>query len=218
MLTEAAREQMIHQQVRAWNVLDARVLEILGQVPREQFVPPDYRELAFADAAIPLSHGERMLTPKVAGRILQALQVEADESVLEIGTGSGFLTACLALQAGSVRSLDIHADLADAARARLAALGLGHTAVVAADAFAADALGSGSYDVIVLTGSLPLPDPRFEQRLAIGGRLFVVVGEPPVMEARLMRRRSTQEWVTESLFETILPPLHGAAHREAFRF
>ena len=218
MLTEAAREQMIHQQVRAWDVLDARVLEILGQVPREQFVPPGFRELAFADAAIPLPHGERMLTPKVAGRILQALQVEADESVLEIGTGSGFLTACLALQAGSVRSLDIHADLADAARARLAALDLGRTEVVAADVFAADALGSGSYDVIVLTGSLPLPDPRFEQRLAIGGRLFVVVGEPPVMEARLVRRLGSQEWVAESLFETILPPLHGAAHREAFRF
>ncbi|MCP5329257.1 MAG: protein-L-isoaspartate O-methyltransferase [Steroidobacteraceae bacterium] len=218
MLTEAAREQMIRQQVRAWDVLDARVLEILGQVPREQFVPPGFRELAFADAAIPLPHGERMLTPKVAGRILQALQVEADESVLEIGTGSGFLTACLALQAGSVRSLDIHADLADAARARLAALNLGRTEVVAADVFAADALGSGSYDVIVLTGSLPLPDPRFEQRLAIGGRLFVVVGEPPVMEARLVHRLGTQEWVAESLFETILPPLHGAAHREAFRF
>lgn len=218
MLTEAAREQMIHQQVRAWDVLDERVLEVLGKVPRERFVPEGYRELAFADAAIPLPHGEKMLAPKIVGRILQALQVEADESVLEIGTGSGFLTACFALQAGAVRSLEIHADLAGAARTRLAALGLGQAEVAAADAFAAGVPGGGSYDAIALTGSLPLYDRRFEQRLAIGGRLFVVVGEPPVMEARLVRRSGENEWTTESLFETVLPPLHGAPRRESFTF
>lgn len=218
MLTEAAREQMIHQQVRAWDVLDERVLEVLAKVPRERFVPEAYRELAFADASIPLPHGERMLAPKVAGRILQALQVAPDESVLEIGTGSGFLTACLALQCGAVRSLELHADLADAARTRLASLGLGHAEVVTADAFAAGTLGGGSYDVIAVTGSLPLYDRRFEQRLAPGGRMFVVVGEAPVMEARLVRRTGESEWMAESLFETVLPPLHGAPRRAPFTF
>jgi protein-L-isoaspartate(D-aspartate) O-methyltransferase len=218
MLTEAAREQMIHQQVRAWDVLDERVLEVLGKVPRERFVPEAYHEFAFADAAIPLSHGEKMLTPKVAGRILQALQVGREDSALEIGTGSGFLTACLAMQAGALRSLEIHADLAQAARTRIASLGLGQAEVVAGDAFLPAVLGNGSHDVIVLTGSLPRYDPRFERRLAIGGRLFVVVGEPPVMEARLVRRIGESEWMAESLFETVLPALHGAARREPFTF
>ena len=218
MLNEAARDQMIHQQVRAWDVLDPRTLEVLGKVPREQFVPAAFQDLAFADAAIPLPHGERMLAPKIAGRILQALQVTGGESVLEIGTGSGFLTACLALQGGAVRSLELHADLASAARTRLAALGFGRAEVAAADAFAAGALGSASYDVVVLTGSLPIYDPRFEQRLAVGGRLFAVVGEGPAMDARLVRLTGEQEWLAESLFETVLPPLHGAARHERFAF
>jgi len=218
MLIEAAREQMIHQQVRAWDVLDERVLEVLGRVPRERFVPEAYHELAFADTAIPLPHGEKMLTPTIAGRILQALQVGRDESALEIGTGSGFMTACLAMQAGAIRSLEIHADLVQAARTRIASLGLGQAEIAAGDAFAPAALGNGSYDVIVLTGSLPLYDPRFERRLAIGGRLFVVVGELPVMDARLVRRTGESEWMTESLFETALPALHGAPRREPFTF
>jgi protein-L-isoaspartate(D-aspartate) O-methyltransferase len=218
MLTEAAREQMIQQQVRAWDVLDPRVLEVLGRVPRERFVPEAYHELAFADAAIPLPHGEKMLAPKIAGRILQALQVERDESVLEVGTGSGFLTACLAMQSGAIRSLEIHADLAQAARTRIASLGLGQAEVAAGDAFVPAVLGHGSYDVVVLTGSLPLYDRRFEQRLAMGGRLFVVVGESPIMEARLVRRTGESEWMSESLFETVLPALHGAPRREPFTF
>lgn len=218
MLIEAAREQMIQQQVRAWDVLDERVLEVLGRVPRERFVPEAYHELAFADTAIPLAHGEKMLTPKIAGRILQALQVGRDESALEIGTGSGFLTACLAMQAGAIRSLEIHADLAQAARTRIASLGLGQAEIVAGDAFVPAVLGNASHDVIVLTGSLPCYDPRFERRLAIGGRLFVVVGESPVMEARLVRRTGECEWMSESLFETVLPALHGAPHREPFTF
>lgn len=218
MPTEASRDQMILQQVRAWDVLDERVLDVLGKVPRERFVPHAYRDLAFADTAIPLPHGEQMLAPKLVGRILQALQVEGDESALEIGTGSGFLTACLALQAGAVRSAEIHADLAAAARTRMASLGLGQVEIVTADAFAPHALGSGSFDVIAVTGSLPLHDTRFERCLALGGRLFVVVGEPPVMAARLVRRTGAAEWTSESLFETVLPSLHGAARREAFRF
>jgi protein-L-isoaspartate(D-aspartate) O-methyltransferase len=209
---------MIHQQVRAWDVLDERVLEVLGRVPRERFVPEAYHELAFADTAIPLSHGEKMLAPKIAGRILQALQVGRDESALEIGTGSGFLTACLAMQAGAIRSVEIHPDLAQAARSRIASLGLGQAEIASGDAFVPAVVGSGSYDVIVLTGSLPCYDPRFERRLAIGGRLFVVVGELPVMEARLVRRTGESEWTAESLFETVLPALHGAPRHEPFTF
>jgi protein-L-isoaspartate(D-aspartate) O-methyltransferase len=218
MLIEAAREQMINQQVRAWDVLDERVLEVLGRVPRERFVPEGYHELAFADTSIPLAHGEKMLTPKIAGRILQALQVGRHESALEIGTGSGFLTACLAMQAGAIRSVEIHADLAQAARTRIASLGLGQAEIATGDAFVPAVLGNGSYDVIVLTGSLPCYDPRFERRLAIGGRLFVAVGESPVMDARLVRRTGESEWMTESLFETVLPALHGAPRREPFTF
>jgi protein-L-isoaspartate(D-aspartate) O-methyltransferase len=218
MLTEAAREQMIHQQVRAWDVLDERVLEVLGRVPRERFVPEGYHELAFADTAIPLPHGEKMLAPNVVGRILQAVQVGRDESALEIGTGSGFLTACLAMQAGAVRSIEIHAYLAQGARTRIASLGLGQAELVTGDAFVPGVLGHGSYDAIVLTGSLPVYDPRFEQRLAVGVRLFVVVGELPVMDARLVRRTGESEWMSESLFETVLPPLHGAPRREPFTF
>ncbi len=218
MQTETSREQMIQQQVRAWDVLDARVLETLGKLPRERFVPQSYHDVAFADTAIPLAHGEKMLAPKLVGRILQALQVTRDDSALEIGTGSGFMTACLAVQAGAVRSLEIHADLAAAARTRVASLGFGQAEIAVGDAFSPPALGHGSYDVIALTGSLPLYDPRFERRLAVGGRLFVVVGESPVMEARLVRRSGETEWMTESLFETVLPPLHGAPRRERFAF
>ena len=218
MLIEVAREKMINQQVRAWDVLDEGVLGIMRSVPRERFVPPQYAELAFADTEIPLGHGERMLAPKVVGRILQAIEPATTDSALEVGTGSGFLTACLAARCRSVRSLEIHHDLADAARERLRSAGAGNAEVLAADAYATGALGERDYDVIVVTGSLPVEDPRFEQRLAIGGRLFVVVGEPPVMEARLVRRVGAAQWSTESLFETSLRALSGALRREGFRF
>jgi protein-L-isoaspartate(D-aspartate) O-methyltransferase len=218
MQVDAAREQMVHQQVRAWDVLDPRVLGVLGAVPRERFVPPAYAGLAFADAAIPLGHGEHMLPPKVVGRILQAVSPEAGERALEVGTGSGYLTACLAALCGTVRSIERLADLAGRARGNLEATGVRNAEVVEADAFADGALGGGTYDVVVLTGSLPVDDLRFRERLAVGGRLFVIVGEPPVMEARLVTRISADQWSTESLFETVVAPLHGAARREPFTF
>lgn len=218
MQIDAAREQMVHQQVRAWDVLDPRVLAVLGTVPRERFVPPAYAGLAFADAAIPLGHGEHMLPPKVVGRILQAVAPEPGERALEIGTGSGYLTACLASMCGSVRSIERQTDLAGRARSSLAAAGIRNAEIVEGDAFAAGALGGGTWDIIVLTGSLPVDDSRFREYLALGGRLFVVVGEPPVMEARLVTRVSAEQWSTESLFETVVAPLHGAPRREPFRF
>jgi protein-L-isoaspartate(D-aspartate) O-methyltransferase len=218
MQIDFAREQMISQQLRAWEVLDPRVLVTLRRVPRERFVPEAYREAAFADTEIPLGHGEHMLAPRIVGRILQALELGPRDSVLEVGTGSGYLTAAMAIQAARVRSIDRHADFVQAARARLAALGLGSVVLAVADAFAPAALGAGSYDAVVLTGSLPVYDSRFEQRLAVGGRLFVVIGTPPIMQARLVQRVSAREFSVETLFETVLAPLVGAPQPQRFQF
>lgn len=218
MQIDYAREQMVTQQLRAWEVLDPRTLDTLRQLPRERFVPPEYRDAAFADVEIPLGHGEHMLAPKIVGRILQALELGSRDSVLEVGTGSGYLTAAMAMQAARVRSIDRHADFIDAARERIAALDLGSVELAVADAFAAGALGTGHYDAVVLTGSLPVYDHRFEQRLAVGGRLFVVTGSPPIMQACLVHRVSADEFHREELFETMLAPLVGAPRPDRFRF
>jgi protein-L-isoaspartate(D-aspartate) O-methyltransferase len=218
MPSEALREQMVSQQVRPWDVLDAHVLETLRRLPRERFVPALYRDAAFADAEIPLGHGEHMLAPKIVGRILQALDLGPRDAVLEVGTGSGYLTAAMALQCARVRSIDRHEDFIAAARPRITALGLGAVELAVGDAFVPADLGSGSWDVVVLTGSLPVYDPRFEQRLAVGGRLFVTVGSAPVMQACLVRRVSATEWVRSDLFETVIAPLVGAPQPPQFRF
>ncbi|MBU3672401.1 MAG: protein-L-isoaspartate O-methyltransferase [Sinobacteraceae bacterium] len=214
----AARDQMIHQQLRAWDVLDQSVLDVVSQVPRPVFVPEGYAELAFADVELPLGHGDRMLAPKVVGRVLQAVAPSPTERVLEIGTGSGFLTACLAATACSVRSLERREDLVAAARRHLATAAVRNATIEYIDAYAEGALGTIAWDVIVLTGSLPLPDARFEQQLAIGGRLFAVIGTGPVMEATLIERLGTEQWRRTVLFETSLKPLIGARAREAFSF
>jgi len=213
---EAARRQMIDQQVRAWDVLDDRVLEVLAQVPREHFVPGAYREVAFADASIPLAHGQCMLPPKVDGRLLQALDLGRDDEVLEVGTGSGFLTACLARRARHVRTLEIFADLSAGAIRALQALSVTNVTAETADATKLDE--SGLYDAIALTASLPVYDPRFERALRPGGRLFVVVGSAPVMEARLVTRVGEDQWVSEALFETVIPPMVNAVVPDPFRF
>jgi protein-L-isoaspartate(D-aspartate) O-methyltransferase len=212
----AARRQMIEQQVRAWQVLDLKVLEAMERVPREAFAPPAYRELAFADLNVPLGHGQSMLTPKLEGRLLQALELQPDDAVLEVGTGSGYFAACLGALARAVRSIEIHPDLAAAARANLARVGAHNVTVEVADAFA---LGDpGRYDAVVLTGSLPLYDARFEQWLAAGGRLFVVVGQGPVMEAQRISRSAPGDLRRESLFETVMDPLVHAAEPPRFVF
>jgi protein-L-isoaspartate(D-aspartate) O-methyltransferase len=213
---EAARRQMIEQQVRTWDVSDARVLDALAAVPREHFVPAAYRGVAFADAAIPIGHGQSMLKPAVEGRVLQALAPVRGERVLEVGTGTGFFAACLAELAGDVESVEIFDDLAAGARASLAALGLSRVKVTVADVFSRP-IGSG-YDVIAVTGSLPVDDPRFERALAIGGRLFVVIGTPPVMAARLVTRTAESAWLSDTLFETSIEPLLHAAAASRFRF
>jgi protein-L-isoaspartate(D-aspartate) O-methyltransferase len=212
----SARRQMIEQQVRAWDVLDMQVLSVMERVPREEFAPPTYRDLAFADMCVPLGHGQSMLMPKLEGRILQSLAIQPEDSVLEIGTGSGYFAACLAGLARRVRTLEIFPDLAESARENLARTGVGNVTVETLDAMT---LGPGTqYDVIALTGSLPIHDPRFEQALAVGGRLFVAVGQGPVMEARLVTRTGRDSWQRVSLFETVMDPLLNALRPPEFVF
>lgn len=217
MDTELARAQMVKQQVRAWDVLDLRVLDLLDVLPRDQFVPPAYRRLAYADTQIPLAYGEVMMAPKVEGRLLQALDPQADESVLEIGTGSGFVTACLARLAGEVLSLDMHADFTVGAGRLLVDLGIRNATLETRDATRLDGIPR-RFDLIAVTGSLPAYDARYAERLNVGGRLFVIAGQPPVMEALLITRVTETAWARESLFETSLPPLVNAPVPAGFRF
>ena len=212
----AARRQMIEQQVRAWEVLDLGVLSVMERVPREEFAPAPYRELAFADLCVPLGHGQSMLAPSLEGRILQALAVQADDRVLEVGTGSGYFAACLGGLSRSVRSLEIFADLADAARDNLARTGANNVTVEVMDAMTFEA--DGGYDVIALTGSLPVYDPRFERALAAGGRLFVVTGQGSAMAAQRITRTGPGQWLRESLFETSIDALIHAQQPPKFVF
>jgi protein-L-isoaspartate(D-aspartate) O-methyltransferase len=208
MNIDFARRQMIDQQVRAWTVLDPAVLDVLSVVPREEFVPGAYQSLAFADTEIPLGHGEFMMTPTVEGRVLQALDLRANDHVLEIGTGSGFLTACLAKLAGTVSSVDIHDDFVRDAARKLAGARIDNVELQTMDATLE--LPGDRYDAIAVTGSIETFDSRFVDALRPGGRLFVVVGAPPIMDARLVRRTGDPDWKSESLFETSLGPLvHG---------
>jgi protein-L-isoaspartate(D-aspartate) O-methyltransferase len=212
---EQARFNMIEQQVRPWDVLDQRVLDVMSATPREDFVPGKYRSLAFADINIPLGHDQVMMAPKTEGRLLQVLDVQAGDSVLEIGTGSGYLTACLSRLGNHVTSVEIFPEFREAAAAKLAAHGFRN--VTLRDADAANGIGSDTrYDVIAVTGSLPLLHRQFHDNLAIGGRLFVIAGMPPVMEALLITRIDERNWSRESLFETSLPPLLHAEQPQQF--
>jgi protein-L-isoaspartate(D-aspartate) O-methyltransferase len=213
MNIEMARRQMLGQQVRAWDVFDERVLSALEETPREQFVPAAFRDLAFADTEIPLGHGEVMMAPKIEGRLLQALALEPTDRVLEVGTGSGYLTACLSRLADRVQSVDYYPDLVAAAREKLAELS------VDADVQTADATQvsySTEFDAIAITSSLPALDEHFIRMLRPDGRLFVVVGRPPVMEARVIRMHRNGRWSEQSLFETVLTPLINAVRPEPF--
>ncbi len=212
---EQARFNMIEQQIRTWEVLDPRVLEVLTQTPREQFVPEQHRALAFADIEVPLGHGQSMLPPKLEGRILQVLALQASDRVLEIGTGSGYLTACLAKLAGHVESIDIYPDFTVAAQARLVAHGITHCKLGTADAARGWSL-DGPFDAIVVSGSVPIFVEAFQTALAPGGRLFVVVGSAPAMRAWLITRVGAQDFRREGLFETVLAPLCNAVQPERF--
>lgn len=216
MNVEAARQQMVQQQVRAWEVLDARVLEILASMKRELFVPAQYQSLAFADTEIPLPHNQFMMAPKVEGRVLQALDLAGDETVLEIGTGSGFLAACLARLARQVSSVEIHADLSANAAKKLDEQGVRNVSLEIADAMAVDI--TKTYDAIAVTASSPRRIRRFEKALKPGGRLFMIVGDAPAMEALLITRVNDSSWTSESLFEINVPPLINVEQPSRFTF
>jgi protein-L-isoaspartate(D-aspartate) O-methyltransferase len=216
MEMEIARGQMIRQQIRPAEVLDGHVLQIFSELARDEFVPAKYQELAYADTQIPLPHGECMMMPSVEGRLLQALDVKAGESVLEIGTGSGYLTACLGKLGMRVTSIDFYEDFIKTARERLADSGIANCSLQCMDA--TKELPAGEFDVIAVTGSTPLYDSRYANALKTGGRLFVIVGSEPLMKAQLITRLSATEFRTETLFETTIPPLRNAAEPTAFNF
>jgi len=212
------RFNMIEQQIRPWDVLDQRVLDILASTPREDFVPERYRSsLAFSDLSLPLDHGQVMLPPKVEGRMLQSLNLQPTDSVLEIGTGSGYTTACLARLGGEVLSVDLFQDFFKDAGVKLEKLGIRNVRFAKRDAAAGWSSGE-RYDVIAVTGSLPVLHRGFHESLNPGGRLFVIVGKPPIMEALLITRVGPEQWAQESLFETSIPPLLHAPEPPAFDF
>lgn len=207
-----AREAMVEQQVRPWDVLDNRVLDVMARLPRDAFVADSYRAVAYADLELPIGHGETMMKPVVEGRMLQALALQPGDDVLEVGTGSGYIAACLGQLAGSVLSIERHADLAEAARARLDAAGLGgNVAIEVADAMSFD--NGRRFDAVCVTGAVDTVPAHFVQWLRPGGRLFVVRGRAPAMEAVLLRANgdAVNAARLESLFETELPYLAGAA-------
>ena len=211
---ETARAQMLGQQVRAWEVLDDRVLAVMQATPREQFVAESERELAFADTEIPLGHGQSMLAPKVEGRLLQALQIEPSDEVLEIGTGSGYLTACLARLARHVTSVDIFPDFVAGADARLREHGIRNVDLSTADGLTLPR--TRQFDALAVTGSVPVLTEHFTSMLKPYGRLFIVVGRVPVMEACLIIQHPRGHQTRQDLFETVLTPLLNAEQPEPF--
>jgi len=216
MLTDQARENMIEQQIRPWNVVDEDVLNIMKQIPREFFVPAEYKELAFADTEIPIAEGQSMMEPKIEAHMLQALAIKPGDRVLEIGTGSGYITACLDWLSDEVTSIEIFESLSEQAKEHLAAFGILDAKLIVGDAF--DYEFNALFDVIAVTGSLPVPTDRFEKLLANGGRLFQVVGQGASARAQLVTRVAEEIFHREELFETALPPLINAPEPERFVF
>jgi protein-L-isoaspartate(D-aspartate) O-methyltransferase len=220
MNTELARFNMIEQQIRPWEVLDQAVLSLLATVRREDFVPPALKALAFVDTQVPLGEAQAMLEPKVEARLLQELQVQRHERVLEVGTGSGFMAALLAHRAMQVHSLECRPALAAAARANLARNGIGNVQVldVSAAAGAQGLPGEAPFDVIVLSGSVAEVPRALLAQLKVGGRLAAVVGEEPIMRARLFTRAGEAAYTETDLFDTVAPRLDGFVEPTRFHF
>ena len=214
---DAARDLMIKSQLRTWDVLDQRVLDLVARMPREEYVPAAYRNLAYVDMNIPLGHGEVMMAPKLEARLLQELEIDPRDKILEIGTGSGYMAALLANLGRQVVSVEIRPEFTAAAAAKLAHHGVRNITLEVGDA----ALGwdrQKPYDVIVITGSLPILPETFQQSLAPGGRMIAIVGRAPAMEVRRIRRLDANSFHEDSLFETVLPPLINATEPSRFVF
>lgn len=214
---QKARFNMVEQQIRPWDVLDQRVLDVVAELPREAFVPSSFSMLAYADASIPLADGQRTMAPKVAARLAQELLLRPTDRVLEVGTGSGYLTAVLARLARHVYSMELSESLSKVAAEVLAGQGIDNVTL---------AVGNGldgwdehaPYDAIVVTGSLPQVPAALLNALGVGGRLVAVVGTGPIMEALRMTRETEGYWSTTSLFDTELPPAAGLPASESFEF
>ncbi len=215
--TEQARFNMIEQQIRPAEVLDPQVLDVISNTPRETFITANYQGLAFSDINIPLPNGQIMMKPIMEGRLLQALSVQATDNILEIGTGSGYFTALLAKLGAQVQSVDIDNTFITAAQQKLDAQGINNVTLCQGDA----AQGwdqNGPFDVIAITGSLPILPDSYQQQLTIGGRMVAIVGQSPVMQVLLVTRVAKTQWATESLFETDFPELINAKQPPAFVF
>ena len=215
-LENQARQQMITQQLRCWSVLDERVLTTMMNTPRELFVPPAYRDLAFADTSIPLSDGQSTLAPKVEGRLLQALNIQPSDVVLVVGANDGYLLACAARLARQVHCIEADGTIAAKARQDLLAATINNVSIDARGGAQPDE--QNAYDAILITGSLPLYDQRYERLLKQGGRLVVVTGESPVMQVLRITRTGNVQWQREVLFETDIPALPTATKPTAFVF
>lgn len=214
---EQARYNMVEQQIRPWDVLDQAVLGLLFEAKREEYVPAVYRELALADIEIPIGFGESMLSPKLEAKILQAVRLRKSDRVLEIGSGSGYMTALLANHGQHVYSVDIVPELSAMAEKNLKAHHIGNVTLEVGDG--SRGWGKhGPFDVIVLTGSTPVLPEEFQKELHLGGRLFAVVGEGPAMRATLVTRIGKDAWHTEDLFETRIPALQNALKPQKFEF
>lgn len=213
---DRARHVMVEQQVRPWEVIDPLVLDAFENIRREDFVPPRLRKLAFADVALPLEHGEHMLRPVVEGRMLQGLELAPENEVLEIGTGSGYLTACLAHIVRAVTSIDLHEDFVARARSRLETLGFACAKVQCADAFAFRP--GRSFDAVLVGGAVAEVPSAWREWVRVGGRMVVVRGLSPVQECVVLTRLTEDTWREESLFETDLPYLRGGEPRPRFVF
>ena len=217
MNLEQARTNMVEQQIRPWDVLDQDVLDLLYLVPREQFVPPQYQALAFSDLEIPLGEGERMWAPKMEARVVQELALRKTDRVLEVGTGSGYLTALLAHRSARVHSVELRPVLAQLGRGNIERHGVDNVTLESGDG-ARGWPSHAPYDVIVLTGSTPVLPRALIEQLAPGGRLFAVVGEPPAMEARVVTCTAPGAFVSADLFETVIAPLANAERPSRFKF
>lgn len=217
MNIEKARHNMVEQQIRPWDVLDQRVLDLFLRIPREEFVPAEYLSMAFVDMPLPIGHGEVMMEPKLEARMVQSLAIQPGDKVLEVGTGSGYVTALLAGLAANVVSVEIEPELPEQARQRLTTHGIGNVVLEQGDA--ANGWDKAQpYDVIAVTGSVTALPQGLKQNMQVGGRMFVIVGTPPIMEAMLVTRTNANEWREEVLFETLLPPLKGASQEKPFVF
>lgn len=214
---ETARFNMIEQQIRTWEVLDPTVLQLLNDIPREQFVPAAYQGLAFADLEIPIGHGQLMLSPKLEGRLLQALSIKNSDHVLHIGTGTGYLTALLAKLAKHVVSVEIEPELSALAAQHLKAQQIQNVTLEVGDA-AHGWSQQAPYDVIVFGASSPVEPANVRQQLAIGGRMLIVLGSAPVMRATLIQRISEHGFREDVLFETCIAPLTNATQAQPFQF